>query len=256
MLNQSDALVVRSSAGHKIYLILFQVYLSFISKQADGGKKDDTSKDIRKYGDLLVWKQVLDKSKELKKGIILITDDRKEDWWVRFKGKTLNPRPELKKEFQTETKQAFHMYQSDRFLEFATKYLNEEINANAIQEIRELRKLDERRQLQELRRKREYSKYKRANEEIYKQKLSLEEELKYVEDKKGFMERAIKEQYLILDNSDPSAFDDNKLNNLKLELQLLTRKINGIKFNLDEINRKEFNERALRNKTMHNKGYN
>lgn len=221
----------------------------------DGGKKDDTSKDIHKYGDLIVWKQVLDKSKELKKGIILITDDRKEDWWVRFKGKTLNPRPELKKEFQSETKQAFHMYQSDRFLEFATKYLNAEINANALQEIRELRKLDERRQLQELRRKRQYSKYKRANEEIYKQKLSLEEELKYVENKKGFMERAIEEQHLILDNSDPSAFDDNRLKNLNLELQLLTRKINGIKFNLDEINRKEFNERALRDKTMHSNTY-
>jgi hypothetical protein len=53
----------------------------------DNGKKDNSSKDTRKYGDLVVWKQILDKSKELKQGIILITDDRKEDWWVRLKAK-------------------------------------------------------------------------------------------------------------------------------------------------------------------------
>lgn len=221
----------------------------------DAGKKDNTSKDIRKYGDLIVWKQILDKSKELKQGIILITDDRKEDWWVRFKGKTLSPRPELKKEFQDNTKQSFHMYQSDRFLEFATNYLNEEINENALQEIRELRRLDERRQLRELRRKKELNKFNRIQREIYKQRLSLEEELKYIEDKKGFLEGAIEDQYLLLENSDPSAFDDNKLKKLKLEEHLLDRKIKSIKANLEEIKSQEFQERIVRNKTMHNNGY-
>lgn len=221
----------------------------------DANKKDDTSKDIRKYGDLIVWKQILDKSRELKKGIILITDDRKEDWWVRFKGKTLNPRPELKKEFKDDTKQSFHMYQSDRFLEFATKYLNEEINANAIEEIRELRRLDERRQMRELRRKKEYFKYKRIQEELYKQRLSSEEELRYVEDKKGFLEGAIEDQYLILENDDPSAFDDSKLKKLKLDEHLLNRKIDNIKANLEEIKKQEMQERMIRNKTMHNNGY-
>lgn len=221
----------------------------------DGGKKDATTKNVRKYGDLVVWKQILDKSKELKQGIILITDDRKEDWWVRFKGKTLNPRPELKKEFQDITEQSFHMYQSDRFLEFATKYLNEEINENALQEIRELRKLDERRQMRELRRRREYYKFKKLQEELYKQKLSLEEELSYIEDKKGFLESALEEQYLLLDSSDPSAFDDSKLKKLKLDEHLLNRKIEAIKANLEEIKRQEFKERVVRNKTMHNNGY-
>ncbi|MBU2899575.1 PIN-like domain-containing protein [Maribacter dokdonensis] len=216
----------------------------------DAGKKDNALKDIRKFGDLIVWKQILDKSKELKQGIILITDDRKEDWWERFKGKTLNPRPELKKEFQDITEQSFHMYQSDRFLEFATKYLDEEINENALQEIRELRKLDERKQLSELRKKREYYKFKKLREDLYKQKLSLEEELNYAENKKGILENALSEQYLILESMDPSAYDDNQLKKLKISEHLLNRKIEAIKANLEDIKRQEFKDRLVRNKTV------
>lgn len=216
----------------------------------DNAKKDNTSKDIRKYGDLVGWKQIIDKSIELKQGIILITDDRKEDWWVKFKGKTLSPRPELKKEFQDKTKQSFHMYQSDRFLEFATKYLNEEINENAIEEIRELRRFDEKRQFLELRRKREYNKFKRIQEELYKKRLSLEEELNYVQDKKEFLESAIEEEYYILGNSDPSTFDDSTLNKLKIDMNLLIRKIDGIKNNIKEIEKQEFMERSIRNNNI------
>jgi hypothetical protein len=223
----------------------------------DSGKKDDTSKDVRKYGDLIVWKQIIDKSKDLKQGIILITDDRKEDWWVRFKGKTLSPRPELKKEFLKETEQSFHMYQSDRFLEFATDYLNEEINENAIEEIRELRRLDERKRLRELRKEKEYYQYNEFKEKLLKQRLILGDELKYLEDKKSFLEKALKEQIIILDKSDPSAFDDSKMNNLRHELKHITSKIEHLNYNLDDL-RKEYESRMkmMRNKTMHNNGYN
>lgn len=171
----------------------------------------------------------------------------------KIKGKTLSPRPELKKEFQTETEQSFHMYQSDRFLEFATKYLNEEINENAIQEIRDLRRLDERKRLRELRRQKEYFKYKERREELLKQRILLEEELKFIEDKRGFIESALEEQYLILDNSDPSAFDDSKMKMLKRDLHAMNRKADHINSNIEEIKRQEFKERIIRNKTMHNK---
>ncbi len=218
----------------------------------DFGKKDETSKDVRKFGDLIVWKQIIEKSKELKRSIILITDDRKEDWWVRFKGKTLSPRPELTKEFQTETKQPFHMYQSDRFLEFARDYLNEKINDNAIQEIRDLRQLDERRRLQNLRKKRDYLEYREMKEKLFKQRLLLEDKIKYLTDKRGFIEDALSEQYSTLENSDPSAFDDSKMIRLKHELKNINSNIEHIKSNSEELKLKE---RYLRNKTMHNNGY-
>ena len=218
----------------------------------DNGKKDDTSKDVRKYGDLIVWKQIIDKSKELKQGIILITDDRKEDWWVRFKGKTLSPRPELKKEFLIEANQSFHMYQSDRFLEFARDYLNEEINENALQEIRELRRLDERKRLRELQKNKNYLEYRELREKLLKQRMMLEEELKFLEDKKGFLEEAISDEYSILDKSDPSAFDDSKMLRLRHDIKIIHSKIEHISSNIRELKQKEFEERIIRNKTMHN----
>lgn len=223
----------------------------------DNAKKDNTSKDVRKYGDLIVWKQIIDKSKDLKQGIILITDDRKEDWWVRFKGKTLSPRPELKKEFLRETEQSFHMYQSDRFLEFATDYLNEEINENAIEEIRELRRLDERRRLRNLRKEKEYYQYNELKEKLFKQRIMLSDEIKYLIDKKNILEESLKEQILVLDKSDPSAFDDSKMNNIRHELKHITSKIEHLNYTIDELEREYENRmKMMRNKTMHNNGYN
>jgi len=87
----------------------------------DGSKSGDSevfAEKCRKYGDLIVWTQVIDKAIELDKGVVLITDDKKEDWWEKFKGKTVGPRPELVKEFKDRANQTFHMYQADRFLEF------------------------------------------------------------------------------------------------------------------------------------------
>jgi hypothetical protein len=96
----------------------------------------------RKYGDLIVWKQVLERSKEVSKGVVLVTDDKKEDWWERFKGKTVGPRPELVKEFKDNTSNTFHMYQADRFLELARENLGEQVSPEIVEEIREVRRRD------------------------------------------------------------------------------------------------------------------
>ena len=96
----------------------------------------------RKYGDLIVWKQVLEHSSEVGKGVVLVTDDKKEDWWERFKGKTVGPRPELVKEFKDSTNNTFHMYQADRFLELARENLGEQVSPEIVEEIREVRRRD------------------------------------------------------------------------------------------------------------------
>jgi prefoldin subunit 5 len=96
----------------------------------------------RKYGDLIVWKQVLEHSSEVEKGVVLVTDDKKEDWWERFKGKTVGPQPELVKEFKDSTSNTFHMYQADRFLELAREYLGEQVSPEIVEEIREVRRRD------------------------------------------------------------------------------------------------------------------
>lgn len=96
------------------------------------------------YGDIIVWKQVMVKAKEIDASIIFITDDLKEDWWYKFKGKTISPRPELIKEFRDETKKQISIYQADWFLELANKNLAQKTAIEAIQEVRDVRLADER----------------------------------------------------------------------------------------------------------------
>lgn len=67
------------------------------------GYKDAKLKDgIRKYSDLIWWKEIIRFSKESKKNIILVTDDIKEDWWTA-NGSNYKFREELCKEFEKET---------------------------------------------------------------------------------------------------------------------------------------------------------
>jgi len=88
------------------------------------------------YGDLVIWLQIIDKSKHDQKPIILVTDDRKEDWWWIHKGQTIDPRPELIQEFKSKTEnQQFYMYKPDKFLEHARDFLRLEIEQDIIEEV-------------------------------------------------------------------------------------------------------------------------
>ena len=63
------------------------------------GYKDAKDKDgLRKFCDLIWWKEVLNYAKNYKKYIILVTDDIKEDWWTRENSDFIF-REELLKEF-------------------------------------------------------------------------------------------------------------------------------------------------------------
>lgn len=111
----------------------------------DGSKSGDSEvfvEKCRKYGDLIVWSQVIDKAIESGKGVVLVTDDKKEDWWEKFKGKTVGPRPELVKEFKDRANNPFHMYQADRFLELARENLDEQVSDEVVEEIREVKRRD------------------------------------------------------------------------------------------------------------------
>ncbi|WP_435924985.1 PIN-like domain-containing protein [Paenibacillus sp. DYY-L-2] len=82
-------------------------------------------KYIDKYGDLIFWLQILDKSKEKSvKSVILITDDKKEDWVYIIKGERKGPQPELVHEFMRETGgKRFYLYNTEQFLKYANRFL-------------------------------------------------------------------------------------------------------------------------------------
>ena len=102
-------------------------------KKIPPGYKDDKkcseTDENNMYGDLILWKQILDYAKQNQKSIIFITHDQKEDWWYILHGQTIGPRIELKKEFMEYTKQQFHMYNMETYIQHAgnqNKNLNDE----------------------------------------------------------------------------------------------------------------------------------
>jgi hypothetical protein len=156
------------------------------------GRKDDPSDPTRKYGDLILWKQILKKVHTDKVSVIFVCDDRKDDWWLQFKGKTLGPRPELVKEFVGIGGTDFHIYSSDRFLEFAGEHFNRTVSKVAVSEMRELKRFDEER------RKRVLDVYKRRREydldadKLQAEQLELMQHLQQTEIERTMLEQSSK----------------------------------------------------------------
>jgi len=82
-------------------------------------KKD--SPDGGKFGDLIIWRDLIDKAREAKKPLIFISDDVKEDWWRLHRGRKLGARPELLEEFKAATGEEFHIYELGQFLRIAAQ---------------------------------------------------------------------------------------------------------------------------------------
>lgn len=96
----------------------------------------------RKYSDYIVWSQLLSHAnKSSITDLVFITDDQKEDWWLKVKQngvKTISPRPELMGEIGQKTEvERFHMYSSEGFLKYANELLNAGISNEAIEEVRD-----------------------------------------------------------------------------------------------------------------------
>lgn len=117
-----------------------------IKIQKEGGKRyknkippgycDKKKPENERYGDLLIWKQIIQKSKESEIDVIFVLADRKKDWWFEHQGKTISPRPELLKEFRTETEKNIHFYKPFQFLKYSNEYLNSSINKDVIEEVK------------------------------------------------------------------------------------------------------------------------
>ena len=148
--NLFDDKVGSSYDEDKIKIIIAEGKKRYDQNIPPGYKDKDKFKDsdifiekCKKYGDYIIWEQLIDKSILVEKSIIFVTDDVKEDWWYIFKGKKLSARPELIEEFYNRTNKIFKMYRSDTFIEYATKFLDKTVNPNTVKEIRELRLIED-----------------------------------------------------------------------------------------------------------------
>jgi hypothetical protein len=120
---------------------LSEIYLEaeqrFKIKQPPGFEDAKNKPIPERYGDVVVWFQLIEYAKATQKPLIFVTDERKEDWWLRQNNKTVSPRPELTYEIQTQAGIKFYMYHSEQFI----KYL--EAQQAAIEEVVIIGKQDE-----------------------------------------------------------------------------------------------------------------
>jgi hypothetical protein len=99
----------------------------------------DGLKYDRQYGDLILWKQLINKAKdEGVKNVIFVTDDSKEDWWYILESrgkKQIGPHADLQSEIYREADlDIFHMYNTSSFLESGKKMLDLGVHDSSIQD--------------------------------------------------------------------------------------------------------------------------
>lgn len=109
------------------------------SKKIPPGYKDEAKpEELRKFGDLIIWLDIIEKAKELKKPCLFITDDKKEDWWLLDKhNNIILPRPELRKEFFIKTENIYYSYLPFNFLNKIKDYLNVTVEESLINEVKD-----------------------------------------------------------------------------------------------------------------------
>ena len=100
----------------------------YANKIPPGYKDAETKNGIRQYGDLIIWKEILQYAYDNHCGIIFISNDTKADWVVTDDSKTDpkaecplpeelgHPRRELLAEFEEETDQTIWFYKTTDFI--------------------------------------------------------------------------------------------------------------------------------------------
>ena len=108
--------------------------------QIPPGYLDEEGKNgFQKYGDLIVWKEILHLAKTKNTNVILVINDVKEDWWyLDDKKKHISPRYELIKEFVDITNKNFWMYDISKFLYKVNNYISTSIDDETIEDIKNI----------------------------------------------------------------------------------------------------------------------
>ncbi|MEO8760657.1 MAG: PIN domain-containing protein [Bacteroidia bacterium] len=96
---------------------------------------------LDKYGDYIIWQQILKEAKAKKKSFIFVTFDTKEDWYkiIKFNRTDIRigPRPELAEEFLAIDGCSLWLYPTPEFIEYAVKHLNIEVDASRLVKVKQ-----------------------------------------------------------------------------------------------------------------------
>lgn len=113
----------------------------YTDKNKPEKKEDKNIFLMRKYGDLVIWKEILSKMKTSDKNILFVQNEKKKDWWERGENKRINPL--LLEEYKKNTNDKTNIKMVN-FLDFLSLHgLNIGLKAESIEEIEEISKLSE-----------------------------------------------------------------------------------------------------------------
>jgi len=111
-------------------------------KKIPPGFEDAMKPEPDRYGDGVLWFQLLDHAAKNKKAVVFVTDDKKDDWWLRKGGKDAGPRPELINEFFACVGERLYIYKSEQFIHFAKTFTkisdSEDLVERAAQELSQM----------------------------------------------------------------------------------------------------------------------
>lgn len=102
------------------------------------GYKDSNKNGLQVYGDLYVWKQIMNYARKKKKNIIFICDDVKEDWCIKDKRnpeRIEEPRAELVKEIYDYAGIDFWMYSLSQFIYLSGEYFSTTVDSEMVSTI-------------------------------------------------------------------------------------------------------------------------
>jgi hypothetical protein len=103
-----------------------------IAQKQPPGYMDEKKSEPDRYGDVLIWFEMLEFARTVKKPIMLLTDDEKEDWWQIEGGEKLGPRPELREEMRKEAGVDCWLASPAHFLEFAGSQLKVVVSQSSL----------------------------------------------------------------------------------------------------------------------------
>ncbi|MDR1749776.1 MAG: hypothetical protein LBS13_04060 [Enterobacter cloacae] len=126
--------------------VLYDIGESRFSNKIPPGYKDSKNKEhefklfgdmvIRsKYADFLIWNEIVEQAKNTNKSVILVTDERKEDWCWKDSNIILGARPELVTEVSIKAGVDFRLISSNQFISFASTIRKISISKTTVTDI-------------------------------------------------------------------------------------------------------------------------
>jgi len=109
--------------------------ISRYAQKIPPGYKDDKKEGDDKYGDYIIFREMMEVAKSRKLPVLFLSDDRKEDWALIREGQDKGARPEVMQEFWEQTGQRFYSYPLNAFLERAKEYTKVAVSKEAIKDV-------------------------------------------------------------------------------------------------------------------------